>query len=127
MEDGAGARLRGALYLCLRLPPEHAPRPLRCAGPLLRWAKAVVPKRRWAATPVFLCATAGLRKLPEAQQEALLAGVQGALRRSPFRCAAGAQLARLCTACLAGWCSGWCGGSERRRSSLWLEPHSATH
>lgn len=34
-----------------------------CAGPLLEWAAAVVPRRQWARTPVFLFGTAGLRKL----------------------------------------------------------------
>ena len=36
---------------------------LRCAGPLLEWAEAVVPRAQWDRTPVFLFGTAGLRKL----------------------------------------------------------------
>lgn len=57
---------------CSASPAMHAPaarqvnslpRPPPGAGPLLGWAQAAVPRRRWAATPVFLFGTAGLRKL----------------------------------------------------------------
>lgn len=40
--------------------------------PLLDWAKAVVPVKQWSSTPVFLLATAGMRKLPIADQEKIL-------------------------------------------------------
>lgn len=72
-------------------PPRSAP--ARLAGPLLRWAQAVVPRRQWPRTPVFMCATAGLRKLPEHQQEVLMDNVRRQLRRSPFRCG------RCCSSC----------------------------
>lgn len=35
----------------------------KALGPLLEWAEAVVPPSQWAATPLFLFGTAGLRKL----------------------------------------------------------------
>jgi hypothetical protein len=76
--------------------PTQAPtgiRPTRYAGPLLGWAKAVVPRRRRASTPVFLYATAGLRKLAEGQQEDLMHSVRSVLRTSPFRSAAPRRLA----------------------------------
>ncbi|GAB4819746.1 hypothetical protein N2152v2_006792 [Parachlorella kessleri] len=54
-------------------------------GPLLGWAKAVVPRHQRRRTPVFLYATAGLRTLPDAQQDVLMNGVRGVLQRSSFR------------------------------------------
>ena len=56
-------------------------------GPLLEWAHAVVPERQWSSTPLFMLATAGLRKLPEAEQKALMEGARGVLARSGFRSA----------------------------------------
>jgi len=53
-------------------------------APLLEWAEAVVPRAQWAATPLFLFGTAGLRRLPSARQAALLGHVRAALRRSAF-------------------------------------------
>ena len=55
-------------------------------GPLLEWAHAVVPERQWSSTPLFMLATAGLRKLPEAEQKTLMEGARGVLARSGFRC-----------------------------------------
>jgi hypothetical protein len=42
-------------------------------SPLLDWAKAVVPVKQWSSTPVFLFATAGMRKLPKSDQDKILA------------------------------------------------------
>jgi len=53
-------------------------------APLLEWAEAVVPRAQWAATPLFLFGTAGLRRLPPARQAALLGHVRAALRASSF-------------------------------------------
>ena len=58
----------------------------RSLGPLLAWARAVIPgaheRRR---TPLFLLATAGLRKLPERDREALLEAARGVMKASGFR------------------------------------------
>ena len=58
----------------------------RSLVPLLEWAHAVVPERQWSSTPLFMLATAGLRKLPEAEQQMLMEGARGVLARSGFRC-----------------------------------------
>ncbi|PSC71682.1 putative apyrase 7 [Micractinium conductrix] len=57
----------------------------RALGPLLEWAAAVVPRRQWARTPVFLFGTAGLRKLSEQQQAELLQVARRVLGGSAFR------------------------------------------
>jgi hypothetical protein len=54
-------------------------------GPLLAWAQAVVPARAHASTPLFFMGTGGLRRLPAAQQQTLLAEVQKQLGQSGFR------------------------------------------
>mmetsp|Transcript_3899 Transcript_3899/g.11972 ORF Transcript_3899/g.11972 Transcript_3899/m.11972 type:complete len:464 (+) Transcript_3899:174-1565(+) len=51
---------------------------------LLRFLEEEIPEDRRAATPVFLKATAGLRMLPPAQSEAILASVRTTLAASPF-------------------------------------------
>ena len=53
--------------------------------PLLTWAEEVVPVSRHKTTPVFLCATAGLRNLLEEQQLQLLGIIRSTLHSSPFR------------------------------------------
>lgn len=58
----------------------------KALGPLLAWAHAVVPKRRRSAVPVFLLATAGVRRLPAHKQDQLMAGVREILAGSGFRC-----------------------------------------
>lgn len=58
----------------------------KALGPLLEWAEAVVPKKQWDRTPIFLFGTAGLRKLPHEAQQSLLIDLQDALSRSQFRC-----------------------------------------
>ncbi|KAK2075881.1 hypothetical protein QBZ16_001623 [Prototheca wickerhamii] len=52
--------------------------------PLLRWARAVVPATQRASTPVLLAGTAGLRRLDDATQAALLRAVRAVLARSGF-------------------------------------------
>lgn len=58
-------------------------------GPLLTWAQAVVPPGAHASTPLFFMGTGGLRRLPAAQQEALLSEVRKQLGQSGFRCVGG--------------------------------------
>ena len=58
----------------------------RSLGPLLDWARAVVPQSQRPSTPLFMLATAGLRKLPEVDQRALMEGASAVLARSGFRC-----------------------------------------
>lgn len=53
--------------------------------PLLGWARAVVPPRQHRCTPVFMLATAGVRKLRQEQQAALMSNAAGVLQRSGFR------------------------------------------
>ncbi|KAK9840645.1 hypothetical protein WJX81_006647 [Elliptochloris bilobata] len=57
----------------------------RALAPLLEWAEAVVPRRQWARTPLFLFGTAGLRRLPAERQAVVLADVRRALHGSHFR------------------------------------------
>ena len=53
--------------------------------PLLEWARAVVPRDMWADTPVYLLGTAGLRRLDEEGQEAVLEVCRKVLKGSGFR------------------------------------------
>ncbi|PNG99613.1 Golgi apyrase, partial [Tetrabaena socialis] len=84
-------------YVALALPePSHsiepglstyATQPQQAAdslGPLLQFAAQHVPAQHWAVTPVRLLATAGLRLLSDAQQEALLEACRGTLAASAF-------------------------------------------
>lgn len=57
----------------------------KALGPLLDWAYAVVPASEAAATPVFLLATGGVRRLPPADRDRLLEGARGVLAASKFR------------------------------------------
>lgn len=57
-------------------------------GPLLAWAKAVVPPRQHASTPLFLLGTGGLRRLPAQRREGLFATIRRQLAQSGFRCVA---------------------------------------
>ena len=57
----------------------------KALGPLLEWAEAAIPDSRWESTPIFLLATAGLRKLPEDYQNDVLDSAQSVLAASPFR------------------------------------------
>eukprot|EP00798_Chlamydomonas_sp_ICE-L_P008755 gene8755-33617_t len=57
----------------------------RALGPLLEWAQAVVPIHEWATTPIFLFATAGVRRLPKSDQSALMQSVSWILSGSGFR------------------------------------------
>jgi len=52
--------------------------------PLLRWAEAVIPKRLWSNTPVFLFGTAGMRRLDKEQQRVLLKECRKILDSSGF-------------------------------------------
>ncbi|GBF96111.1 hypothetical protein Rsub_08987 [Raphidocelis subcapitata] len=56
----------------------------RALAPLLDWARAVVPRREWAATPLLLLATGGLRRLPAGAREAVLARARAVLAASGF-------------------------------------------
>ena len=58
----------------------------RALGPLLDWAAAVMPARQHSRTPVFLLGTAGLRRLPDEQEQELLVTACDVLAASPFRC-----------------------------------------
>ena len=52
---------------------------------LLNQAKAKIPSSSWAATPITLKATAGLRLLPKDQSEAIIKEVEKELRDSGFQ------------------------------------------
>lgn len=54
-------------------------------GPLLAWARAVVPPAQHAATPLFLLGTGGLRRLELHARAALMADVRKLLAGSGFR------------------------------------------
>ncbi|WIA12016.1 hypothetical protein OEZ85_012097 [Tetradesmus obliquus] len=54
-------------------------------GPLLAWARAVVPPAQHAATPLFLLGTGGLRRLELHARAALMADVRKLLAGSEFR------------------------------------------
>jgi Golgi nucleoside diphosphatase len=53
-------------------------------APLVEFAQSVVPEPAQADTPIYLQATAGMRLLPEEQQEALLEAVRDVFAESPF-------------------------------------------
>lgn len=55
-------------------------------GPLLDWAGRHIPRHAYANTQVFLLATAGLRRLPEEQQDWILDHAWSVLAKSPFKC-----------------------------------------
>ncbi|GAX78358.1 hypothetical protein CEUSTIGMA_g5800.t1 [Chlamydomonas eustigma] len=57
----------------------------RSLGPLLNWACAVIPSRQRSSTPLYLFATAGVRKLPEASRDHLLNAIRAELSVSGFR------------------------------------------
>ncbi len=59
---------------------------LRALGPLLDWARAVVPASQWKLTPIYLFSTAGVRKMPEQERTALMEGVRKLLTASGLRC-----------------------------------------
>lgn len=52
--------------------------------PLFDWVKAVIPQERWKDTPVFLFGTAGMRRLPRDEQDAILAECRRILSNSEF-------------------------------------------
>lgn len=54
-------------------------------GPLLSWARAVIPTKTQAQSPVFLFATGGVRALPVKDRETLMAGVQTVLKASGLK------------------------------------------
>ena len=54
---------------------------------MLDWAEAVVPRKQWERTPIFLFGTAGLRKLPKEAQHTLLIDLRDALSQCSFRSA----------------------------------------
>ncbi|CAN0265119.1 unnamed protein product, partial [Ectocarpus fasciculatus] len=54
-------------------------------GPLVDFAKSIVPEEEWALTPIWLKATAGLRLLPKDHSNAILDSVRLFLKeKSPF-------------------------------------------
>lgn len=71
-------------------------------GPLLAWARAVVPAGQQSSTPLYFMATGGLRRLPVQQQEALLAEVRKQLGQSGFRWARFPELCRAYAVFLLG-------------------------
>lgn len=54
-------------------------------GPLLDWARAVVPAQAHASTPLFLMGTGGLRRLAPQQQDPLMSEIRRQLGQSGFR------------------------------------------
>ena len=52
---------------------------------LLTHAERTIPQAKWAATPLELKATAGLRLLPEEKANAILDGTRDLLRNSGFK------------------------------------------
>lgn len=55
-------------------------------NPLVRWAKKQIPKQSHKTTSLFLYATAGVRRLPEADSRWLLDNAWPILKTSPFLC-----------------------------------------
>ncbi|BAT99827.1 hypothetical protein LR48_Vigan06g065000 [Vigna angularis] len=54
--------------------------------PLLRWAKKQIPVHAHKSTSLFLCATAGVRRLPVIDSMWLLDNAWTVLKNSPFMC-----------------------------------------
>ncbi|KAK4797188.1 hypothetical protein SAY86_029514 [Trapa natans] len=55
-------------------------------NPLIQWAEKQIPRHSHKSTPLFLYATAGVRRLPPADSKWLLDSAWNILRRSPFSC-----------------------------------------
>ncbi|KAI4367979.1 hypothetical protein MLD38_016599 [Melastoma candidum] len=55
-------------------------------NPLLLWAQKQIPKHSHETTSLFLYATAGVRRLPDADSKWLLDNAWSILRKSPFMC-----------------------------------------
>lgn len=54
--------------------------------PLLQWAEKQIPKHAHKTTSLFLCATAGVRRLPSVDSEWLLNNTWRILKAAPFLC-----------------------------------------
>jgi Golgi nucleoside diphosphatase len=54
-------------------------------GPLLAWARAVVPVDQHTSSPVFLMGTGGLRRLQDSKRQLLMQHVRNTLSKSGFR------------------------------------------
>ena len=50
--------------------------------PLLDWAHAVIPRRQWSSTPIFLFGTAGLRRMEEIDRSKVMEEVKKCLMKS---------------------------------------------
>lgn len=79
VEHGNGLQVKPGLS---KQAPAHVSAYLQ---PLLDFAKGLVPPERHATTSVYLQATAGLRLLPQPQQNALINAVWETFKASPFR------------------------------------------
>ncbi|CAK7357277.1 unnamed protein product [Dovyalis caffra] len=55
-------------------------------NPLVRWAEKQIPQQAHKTTSLFLCATAGVRRLPNADSKWLLDKTWSILKESPFLC-----------------------------------------
>lgn len=56
-----------------------------CLRPLLTWAKAVIPSKHLEATPLFMFATGGVRKMSKEAQDELISNIVSILENSGFR------------------------------------------
>lgn len=82
-------RLRKGLYNRVETQPgldhfvdDAAGLQAKALGPLLAWARGAIPAAQQPRVPVFLLATAGLRRLPDADRERLLTNVRAVLSSS---------------------------------------------
>ena len=77
--------------------------------PLLKYAMKLIPEQKQSSTPLFLLATAGMRLLSHAQQQAILSSACAyARQRTPFLlpdCDAHFQVISGTTEGLYGWIS----------------------
>uniref|UniRef100_A0A7C9A3G5 Apyrase n=1 Tax=Opuntia streptacantha TaxID=393608 RepID=A0A7C9A3G5_OPUST len=91
-DDPAKSRLRnsGCHYHCMQTEPGLDKFVGNSSGvsaslePLIRWAEGLVPQDRHVDTPVFVLATAGLRRLPQEDAKRLLEDVENVIKKHSF-------------------------------------------
>ncbi|XAR65970.1 Apyrase [Bertholletia excelsa] len=58
----------------------------RAMKPLIKWAEKQIPEHAHKTTSIYLCATAGVRRLPSSDSQWLLNNAYAILKNSPFLC-----------------------------------------
>ncbi|KAL0441037.1 UNVERIFIED_CONTAM: putative apyrase 7 [Sesamum radiatum] len=85
---GNGSRVYGNLPVLLRSYPDNVNKSSGCVRaslePLIRYAEQWVPSERRAATPIFVLATAGMRRLVAEEAKRVLGDVENVVKEHGF-------------------------------------------